>query len=74
MSNQDIQQYSLLRVWQIVGNRKKGINAILPISRSTFLARVKSGEYPAGIHIGARQVAWRQSEIMALLNQLGGGQ
>lgn len=57
----------LLRVWQIVGDSKRGIDPILPIGRSTFLAKVKSGEYPKPVKIGSKTTAWRRSSIMALL-------
>ncbi|MDD5462872.1 MAG: AlpA family phage regulatory protein [Methylococcales bacterium] len=61
-----------LRVWQIVGDRKRGIEAILPIGRSTFLAGVKSGKYPKPVKLGERTTAWRKADIMALLEHMDG--
>ncbi|MGZ8182798.1 MAG: helix-turn-helix transcriptional regulator [Methylobacter sp.] len=61
-----------LRVWQIIGDRKRGIEAILPIGRSTFLAGVKSGKYPKPVKLGERTTAWRKSDIMALLEDMDG--
>jgi len=40
-----------LRIWQIVGDRKRGIEPILPVGRSTFLAGVKSGKYPKPVKL-----------------------
>ncbi|MDX8127988.1 AlpA family phage regulatory protein [Methylomonas sp. OY6] len=56
-----------LRVWHITGDEKRGIDPLLPIGRSTFLARVASGEYPQPIKLGKRTTAWRKSDILALL-------
>lgn len=58
----------------IIGNPKSTppIPALLPISRTTFLNRVRGGEYPQPIKLGARSVAWKASEIMALVAKLGG--
>lgn len=61
-----------LRIWQIVGDKKRGIEPVLPIGRSTFLAGVKSGKYPQPVKLGERTTAWRKSDIMALLNAMGG--
>ena len=66
--------FAYLRIWQIVGDRKRKIEPLLPIGRSTFLAKVKSGEYPQPVKLGERTTAWRKSDIMALLDSFGGGQ
>ncbi|MGZ5621862.1 MAG: helix-turn-helix transcriptional regulator [Methylobacter sp.] len=59
------------RLWQIVGDKKRNIPAVLPVSRSTFLSRVKDGIYPQPVKLGERSVAWRVSDIRALIDQLG---
>jgi len=56
-----------LRIWQIVGDRKRGIEPLLPVGRSTFLAGVKSGKYPKPVKLGEKTTAWRKSDILALL-------
>ncbi len=40
---------------------------IIPISRSTFLARVKIGEYPKACKIGPKISAWRVEDIRDLM-------
>jgi prophage regulatory protein len=62
-----------LRIWDIVGDKKRGIDALLPIGRSTFLARVRSGEYPAGLKLGPKTTVWPRANIIELLEKLGGG-
>jgi predicted DNA-binding transcriptional regulator AlpA len=68
-----IPETGFLRLWQIIGDAKSEppIPALLPIGRTTFLNRVKSGEYPPPIRLGARSVAWRVSDIRSLIEQLG---
>ncbi|MGZ5051390.1 MAG: helix-turn-helix transcriptional regulator [Methylobacter sp.] len=61
-----------LRIWQIIGDEELGIPPLLPISRSTFLARVKDGSYPKPVSLGARSVAWRVEDIKALIEEIGG--
>jgi predicted DNA-binding transcriptional regulator AlpA len=62
----DLSKYddsALLRLSQIIGNSKKGIKPLIPVSRSTFLNGVKSGLYPKPIKLGVRSVAWRYSAL-----------
>lgn len=61
-----------LRIWQIVGDKKRGIEPILPIGRSTFLAGVKSGKFPQPVKLGERTTAWRKADILTLLDAMGG--
>ncbi len=62
-----------MRLWQIIGDRKKGVAPILPIGRTSFLNGVKDGTYPRPVKLGARSVAWKVSEIRELLERLEGG-
>ncbi len=55
----------LVRIWQIIG--KKGITPILPISKSTLWAWVKSGKFPKPIKISARVTCWDAQEIRKLI-------
>lgn len=64
-----------LRLAQIVGNPKADppIQAILPISRSTFLAGVKNGRYKlTPCKLSQRCTAYKVEEVMALLESFTG--
>lgn len=61
------QPAGLLRIWQITGDPKRGIEPLLPIGRSTFLERVRKGIYPKPVKIGGKTTAWKKSDIMKLL-------
>jgi len=46
---------------------------IVPVSRATWYAGVKSGRYPAPIKLGPRAVAWQLSDIEKLIVSLSFG-
>ena len=41
---------------------------LLPISKSTWWAGVKSGHFPQSVKLGKRVTAWRVEDIRALIN------
>lgn len=69
---QEIKSLAMLRIYQITGDKKRGIEPLLPIGRSTFLKRVHDGVYPAGIKLSAKTTVWRAADIMDLLESFGG--
>lgn len=66
----------LLRLYQVIGRKAKGRNeavpALIPISRSAWLAGVKAGKYPKPVRLGRNTVAWRASDISAVAAKGGG--
>lgn len=67
-----IPETGFLRLYQIVGDQSKNIPAVIPVSRSTWLAGVKSGRFPPPIKLSARTTAWRVEDIRALIETAGG--
>ena len=59
----------LVRVAQILGDRKKGIVPIVPVSRSNWWAGVRSGRYPKGIKLSDRITVWRAEDIRTLIGK-----
>jgi hypothetical protein len=59
-----------VRLSQILGNPKANppIPPLLPISKSTWWARVKAGIYPQPVILGPKISAWKVSEVRALLD------
>lgn len=62
-----------LRLHQIIGrparNGRPPVPAIIPVSRSTWWAGVKSGRYPQPVRsLGVRITAWRVEDVRALLD------
>jgi prophage regulatory protein len=59
-------QTALLRLPQIIGSKKHGIQPMIPVSRSTWFDGVKAGRFPQPIKLSERVTAWRADEIYAL--------
>lgn len=45
------------------------VQAMIPVSRSTWYAGIKTGLYPGPLKISARASAWRLSDIEALVER-----
>ncbi len=66
-----------LRLPHIIGDAKASppIPAVIPVSKSTWWAGVKSGRYPQPVRtLGLRITAWRVEDIRALIQQAAGAQ
>jgi prophage regulatory protein len=48
--------------------RLPAVLAVVPVSRATWYAGVRSGRYPAPVRLGERAVAWRRSDIARLID------
>jgi len=59
----------LLRLPQIIGSKKRGIDPMIPISRSAWYDGVKAGRFPKPVKLSARVSAWRADEILALIEK-----
>jgi predicted DNA-binding transcriptional regulator AlpA len=62
-----------LRLNDVIGNRKKGIPGILPMSRSSWYTGIAEGRYPAGVKLSERSVAWLEDDVLALVKKLSTG-
>lgn len=62
-----------LRLPQIIGNprAKPPVPALIPVSKSTWWAGVKTGRYPAPVSLAPRVTAWRAEDIRALIAKIG---
>ena len=64
-----IPEIGFLRLSQILGDRKADppILPIVPVSRSSWWAGVKSGRYPPPYKLGPRTTVWRAKDIRKLI-------
>lgn len=71
-SNQ-LPETGFLRVWQIIGDKKKGIPPLIPVGRTTFLNNVKSCKYPylKPVKLGERTTAYKVEDVRRLIIELG---
>lgn len=49
--------------------RIKDVLKIIPISKSSFYAGIKSGKYPAPVKLGKRTSAWRSDSLIRIVEQ-----
>lgn len=63
-----IPETGFFRITRIIGDpdAKPPIPALIPVSKSTWWAGVKSGRYPAPVKLG-RCTMWRVEDIKALI-------
>jgi len=68
-----IPQTGFLRLKQIIGDKKTTppTPPLIPVSASSWWAGVKSGKYPQAVKLGERTTAWRVTDIMALIAEIG---
>lgn len=63
-------QPTLLRLNQIIGDDKKNIPPIIPISKSAWWDGIKKGKYPKPIKLSANTTVWRSNHIKELIDSL----
>ncbi|WP_408936599.1 helix-turn-helix transcriptional regulator [Desulfobulbus sp.] len=69
MPRSTLPETGFLRLPLIVGDSKAQppVPALIPVSRSTWWAGVKSGRYPRPVKLGPRITAWRVEDIRRLI-------
>ena len=68
-----IPQDGFLRLNQIIGQPKATppVPAIVPVSKATWYAGIKTGRYPAPVHIGGgRATFYRAADIRKLIESV----
>jgi prophage regulatory protein len=58
MRNENVADFGLLRLPDVL--------KLYPVSRSTFLAKIKEGRFPQGVLLSKRCRAWKVADIKAL--------
>lgn len=56
-----------VRLKQIIGNKKQGIPATIPVSASTWWGGVKSGRYPQPVKLSPKVTCWKVEDIRKLI-------
>lgn len=57
----------LVRLWQILGDRRRRVPPIIPISKSSWWAGIKTGKYPKPVKLSARCTCWHAEDIRKLI-------
>jgi prophage regulatory protein len=66
-----VAQQAFYRLAEIVGDKKRGIDPQIPVSRATFWNWVRDGKAPAPVKLGPNTTAWRGDEIRTFIEHLG---
>lgn len=68
MQDKSLPEIGFLRLPQIIGDPVSvpPIPAIIPVSKSTWWAGVKSGRYPKPVKLSKRCTAWKVADIRLL--------
>ena len=61
-------EVGFLRLSQILGNPKSNTPPIIPVSKSTWWAGVKTGRFPQPIKLGPMTTVWRVEDIRTLID------
>ncbi len=67
----DLPPTGFLRASSLIGNPKKGIPGLLPISRSSFWCAVREKRFPPGLLLSPRTRVWRVEEVRSWIANVG---
>ncbi len=68
----NLPESGFVRLPQIIGDKKRGIPAVIPVSKTAWWDGVKNGRYPRPVKLGPRTTAWRVEDIRALISGKAG--
>ena len=61
---------TFLRLKHIIGDNKKNIQPIIPVSKSAWWDGVKRGIYPKPIKLSENMTVWRSDDIQKLVDDI----
>lgn len=64
----ELPETGYLRINHIIGNKKRGITALYPVSRSTLHDHIKEGRFPKPIYLSSRLPVWKVEDIRAFFD------
>jgi len=59
-----------MREYQILGDKKKGVPAVFPISRAAWWNGIREGIYPKPVKLASRTTAWSAFSIRKLAESI----
>lgn len=69
----ETQELGFLRLSQILGDRSRGIEPLIPVSPSTWWAGCKDGRFPRPIKLSPNVTVWRKSDVLDVIRRAGAG-
>jgi hypothetical protein len=74
MITTSIPEIGFLRVSQILGDHRRGLPAIIPVSHTSWWSGVRAGKFPKPVKLSPGVTVWRAEDIRALVAEMGGAQ
>lgn len=65
----NIPSEGFVRIGQIIGDKKRELTPVFPVSKSTWWSGVKTGKYPKPVKHGG-STFWRAEDIHALIKSV----
>ena len=62
-----IPETGFLRLFQIIGDEKRGLPPIIPVKKTCWWQGVREGRFPAPVKLAPCVTAWRVEDIRALI-------
>lgn len=57
----------LVRVSEIVGDKKANIKGLVPVCEASWWAGVRRGIYPQPVRLGPKVTCWRLSDVLSIV-------
>lgn len=58
------------KIYEIIGDKKKGIIGIIPMGRTCWFRNVKNGTFPQPVRISKRTTFWTVESIKKLIDDI----
>jgi prophage regulatory protein len=63
-------EVTLLRLPDVIGDRKRGIVGRIPMSATTWYRGVQKGRYPKPVRLSEKSIAWVSTDIDKLIREM----
>ncbi|HEU4458124.1 MAG TPA: AlpA family phage regulatory protein [Methylibium sp.] len=67
MTHNPIPEQGYLRIRQIIGDPKRGIPPLVPVSERSWWLGVKTGRFPPSVKLGPGTTVWRAEDVRRFL-------
>jgi len=62
------------RLPQIIGDKSRNIEPLIPVSRGSWYSGVRQNIYPQPVKLGTGMVGWRKRDIHDLIDKINHGE
>ena len=70
---QEPETLGFLRLKQIVGDKRRGIEPLIPVSASSWWDGCKRGIYPRPLKLSKNTTVWKKSDVLDVIRRVQAG-